>query len=244
MEVWLIRHGMTRLGEEGRYQGRADEGLSEGGRRALRREEAPCQAIAAGEAGGQPCAGADVGAPGGGCARALPHVYVSPALRCRETARILFPEAEQIPVPGLWEMDFGAFDGRGWWEMADDPAYRSWVDGGCLGPCPGGEDRTAFTRRVCAAFEWILEREAVPRPERAGARPPVVIVAHGGVQMAVLEKWGVPAGEYFRWQTPCGCGWRLVLDDTPGREPDKASGRRDFTLAVQEGIRFVKEGTA
>ena len=35
MKMWLIRHGMTRLGEEKRYQGRLDDGLSPVGRTAL-----------------------------------------------------------------------------------------------------------------------------------------------------------------------------------------------------------------
>ena len=32
MKLWLIRHGLTRLGEEKRYQGALDEPLSERGR--------------------------------------------------------------------------------------------------------------------------------------------------------------------------------------------------------------------
>ena len=36
MTLLLIRHGLTRLGEAGRYQGALDEGLSERGCAALR----------------------------------------------------------------------------------------------------------------------------------------------------------------------------------------------------------------
>ena len=32
MKLWLIRHGLTALGEAGKYQGRLDEGLSAAGR--------------------------------------------------------------------------------------------------------------------------------------------------------------------------------------------------------------------
>ena len=88
MKLWLIRHGLTALGEAGKYQGRLDEGLSAAGRVQLL------------------------------CAGWKPeHVYVSPALRAKETAAILFPEARQIEVPGLREMDFGVFEGRSWQEM-------------------------------------------------------------------------------------------------------------------------------
>lgn len=172
MRVLLIRHGLTRLGEEGRYQGSLDEGLSGRGRGELK------------SAGFTPA-----------------RVYVSPLRRARETAAILFPDAEQIPVDDLREMDFGAFEGRGWREMETDAAYRSWVDGGCLGRCPGGEDRAGFSARVCDAFERVLR---AARDEKA-----LVIVAHGGTQMAVLDRWGEPGRAYYAWQRPCGCGWLL-----------------------------------
>ncbi|MGX8693161.1 MAG: histidine phosphatase family protein, partial [Clostridia bacterium] len=35
MRIWLIRHGLTALGEEKRYQGSADTPLSDAGRLAL-----------------------------------------------------------------------------------------------------------------------------------------------------------------------------------------------------------------
>ena len=104
----------------------------------------------------------------------------------------------------LREMDFGAFEGRGWWEMEQEPDYRNWVDGGCMGRCPGGEDRAEFSRRVCAAFEGILAEE------RESAE--LAVVAHGGTQMSVLERWGEPGREYYQWQRPCGCGWLLNWD--------------------------------
>lgn len=175
MRLRLIRHGLTALGELGKYQGRLDAGLSEGGRARLRQaEQSPRQ------------------------------VYVSPALRARETAAILFPDALQLVVPDLREMDFGAFEGRSWREMEDDPAYRAWVDGNCEGRCPGGEDRAGFSARVCAALQAILDAES------GGAE--AVVVAHGGTQMAALEKWGAPRVEYYRAQTACGCGWLLDWD--------------------------------
>ena len=181
MRLWLIRHGLTALGEAGKYQGRLDDGLCETGKAQLKRAD-----------------------------RAPEHVYVSPALRAKETAAILFPEARQIVVPELREMDFGEFEGRSWREMERDKAYRAWVDGNCEGQCPGGENRADFSARICAAVQGILEAE-----EEAGSEE-AVIVAHGGTQMAALERWGSPEKEYYRWQTGCGCGW--LLDWNPAEE--------------------------
>lgn len=172
MKLWLIRHGLTRIGAENRYQGALDEGLSDRGRAALKRADfTPVR------------------------------VCVSPMRRARETAAILFPDSEQIVIPDLREMNFGDFEGRSWREMENDAAYRAWVDGGCAGRCPNGEDRAAFSRRVIRAVEVLLQTEDAP-----------VIVAHGGTQMAALERWGKPERAYYRWQTRCGCGWELDWD--------------------------------
>lgn len=174
MRVLLIRHGLTALSEAHRYQGRLDTPLSQNGRAVLCTSE-----------------------------RVPSLVFHSPMLRAAETAQILFPSSEKIAVSDLREMDFGAFEGRGWWEMEQDADYRAWVDSGCASRCPGGESRAAFSERVCAAFAELMERA------RAQNLSEVVIVAHGGTQMAVLERWGAPRQDYYRWQTPCGSGWEL-----------------------------------
>ena len=176
MRIWLIRHGLTALGEEKRYQGSTDTPLSDAGRLALQPDDR------------------------------FARVFCSPLLRAAETAESLFPSAEKRMVPDLREMNFGAFEGRGWWEMEQDAAYRAWVEGGCVGKCPGGEDREGFSARVQAAFAALVERE-----KKAGASE-LVIIAHGGTQMAALSRWGMPQKDYFAWQTPCACGW--LLEDT------------------------------
>ena len=128
MQIFLIRHGLTELGEQKRYQGSLDTPLSENGRKQLQSAGFVPELLA-----------------------------VSPLLRARETARVLFPNSRQTVIPGLQEMNFGAFEGRAWWEMEDDPRYRTWVDGGCLDRCPGGEDREEFSLRVCSSFTALLE---------------------------------------------------------------------------------------
>ncbi len=172
MQVIMIRHGETIWSSERRYQGISDVPLSEEGRRKLKPADLKPR-----------------------------HVFVTPLVRTRETAEILFPEAEQIIVSGLSEMNFGIFEGKNYRELNGNPAYRAWVDSGCLAACPGGESKAEFSRRVCGAFEELM------------AGPPagedVVIVAHGGTLMAVLEAFGRPAREYFDWHADCGCGFRM-----------------------------------
>lgn len=174
MIVEIIRHGETALQRERRYQGTTDVPLSAEGRAALApADERPRR------------------------------VWVSPLLRARQTAEILFPAAEQIEVSGLAEMDFGVFEGRNAAEMEYDADYRTWVDGFCLGRCPGGESKEEFSLRVCQAVEALLDG-AVRDGEEA-----IWIVAHGGTMMAALERFGRPARSYYDWLRPSGAGWRL-----------------------------------
>ena len=177
MEIYLLRHGETQYNRERRYQGLRDIPLSPEG------EESLCQAEVFPKA-----------------------VYVSPLMRARQTAQRLFPEAEQLVLEGLQEMDLGDFEGRTADEMAQDQAYRAWVDGNCQGKIPGGESMEAFAARTCGAFAALVE-EALDRGEKL-----LCIVAHGGTQMAVMERYARPHRPYFAWYAPNGSGYLLRTD--------------------------------
>ena len=117
------------------------------------------------------------------------------------------------------EMHFGAFEGRGFADMEHDGAYRRWVDSGCEGACPGGEDKAGFTRRVVAEVLAILEEEA------ARGSACAAIVAHGGCARAVLSELARPRIPYFSVEAPPAGRWLLEWDEgrfrvlaTPGEE--------------------------
>ena len=124
MRIELYRHGMTEGNKVGRYVGQRDEPLCEEGIAELS------------------CLDADERI-----------VYTSPRIRCVQTARILFPNAHVERVADLDEMSFGAFEGRTWREMQEDPVFREWIDGDCVGRCPGGEDQAEHHARV-ALTQW------------------------------------------------------------------------------------------
>ena len=84
MTVFLLRHGQTRGNLERRYVGSTDEPLCPQGREALAGVRAP----------------------------EADRVYVSPMVRCRETAALLYPGMVQEVVPGFRETDFGSFGGH------------------------------------------------------------------------------------------------------------------------------------
>lgn len=164
MKLVLLRHGATEGNAQRRYVGRrSDEPLSEEGR-------AQCARL-----------GELVG---------VRLVWVSPLLRARQTARLCFPQAKQCVVDDLAECDFGIFEGRSALEMERDAEYRVWVDGGCVGRCPGGESAAEHARRSNGALVRVLA-EARERGSET-----VFVVAHGGTIMAAMHELALdPSGK-------------------------------------------------
>ncbi len=201
MKIYLLRHGKTAYNAEHRYQGHRDIPLSvEGEAELIRADLDPAV------------------------------VYVSPLRRARRTAERLFPDAGQSVVEAFIEMDFGAFEGRNYLEMEDDRDYRAWVDGGCNGRCPGGEDRPEFCRRVCAAFVPLVEQTV------GQGLPELVIVAHGGVLMALMEQFALPERGYFDWEAPNGGGYVLVWEAGLWQSSRK--------LRLLESVQYTKGGVS
>ncbi len=171
MRVLMIRHAKTPGNEERRYIGRTDEPLSEKGiAEAEALEKNP----------------------------SLEFVFVSPYRRARETASILFPNAKQIVIDGLREMDFGVFEGRNADEMENDRQYRAWVDSMCEDPCPGGEMKADFSARCVAAFLEALKL----------AQGDAVFVVHGGTVMSVFEALAEPKRSYYSYSVRNLAGWQ------------------------------------
>jgi alpha-ribazole phosphatase len=180
VEIALWRHAETRGNVERRYIGSTDEPLSERGR------------LHAALSGAVPF---------------VPVVYCSPMIRAVQTATIKFPHSRLICLPGLREMDFGAFEGRTADEMERDLDYRDWVDGNCEGQTPNGESKSSFCARTCVAFSEIIAENLRMQ------RNYVAIVAHGGTIMSVFERFARPHRDYYDYHVPnCG-GFKALLDD-------------------------------
>ena len=172
----LIRHGKTAGNLEGRYIGRrTDEPLCEEGRAALMKK----------------------------CAPHADCVHISPMLRCRETAEILYPGMPAAPVDGLQECDFGEFEGKNYAELNGRADYQAWIDSGGEAPFPGGESRAEFAQRCVAAFEEYA----------AGlADGTHAFIVHGGTIMALMENFTKNPGSYFDFQVKNGEGYLLDMD--------------------------------
>lgn len=131
-------------------------------------------------------------------------VYVTPLMRTTQTAEILFPTARIEVVEELREMNFGVFEGRSDAEMAGEPEYEAWIKSEWQLPCPGGETWSDFADRSCNALDKLIRKAHVEKRER------LVIVAHGGTQMAVLHRHACPERKLVEWLGKNGGGF--VLD--------------------------------
>ena len=102
MRVYLIRHGVTKGNLEHRYVGSTEEVLLPEADEPLlslkkRLEKDDCR---------------------------KPHLLVSPMLRCRQSAEILFPGEKQTVVEDFRECDFGTFEYKNYEELNGKADYQ------------------------------------------------------------------------------------------------------------------------
>lgn len=142
-------------------------------------------------------------------------LFVSPMLRTRQTAELLFPQVSYTMVPEFQETNFGLFEGKTAEELSNCPEYQAWIDSGCLSPIPGGEPVSAFKARCCAAFEKIMQTIADGRC--------VAFVIHGGVIMSILERYAQPQKNFYDYHIGNGaylqCQYRKV--EPYGTDPNQ-----------------------
>ena len=168
--LWLIRHPEPEAAAGGRCYGSQDWQLSEAG---IRQAHALARQMAA---------------------EPLSAIYTSPRRRCRQAAGIL-AESRDCPaecVEALRELDFGAFEGRRYEEIAElYPAlYQEWMDRPTEVQFPGGESFRDMRARVLAAAADLRARHTGNA---------IALVTHGGVNRIILaEALGLPPAHIFR----------------------------------------------
>ena len=187
MKVTIIRHGKTQSNIERRYAGCCtDDHLADEGRSEL----SPVMESKTDK-------------------RDSAMLFVSPMIRARETAEILFPGVRQTVIEELKEIDFGIFNGKSHAELDGDPVYQAWIDSQCMTPIPEGEDWESFDKRTMQGFRKALQQAALCAKEDGGCDE-VYIVAHGGTVMSVMSS--LIGGEYYNFYADNGCGYTIDLE--------------------------------
>mgnify|MGYP001289215295 FL=1 len=171
--VTLIRHGLTKYNEEHRYLGATDIPLSEKGKAQVEKMRA-------------------VSFP----ERFL--LFTSDRLRCLETANILFPNLQPLPLKQLREIDFGDWEGKTYEQLKHLDHYIEWLKNPFQLTPPNGEPFSAFSKRVTHAFQTILAQTEKKRLND------VVIITHGGVIRQWLTTYAPLKKNFFAWDVPIG----------------------------------------
>lgn len=188
INVHMIRHGMTPLNDKNCYIGSIDESLSENGanviiQRASKKIYPKVQ-----------------------------KVYVSPKKRTIETAKIIYPKHNLIPVYGFEETDFGMFEGKNYDQLKSLPIYRRWIDIS-RGMSPEEvervygdiedieqyslpESKEHFKERVAKAFTDVLIESS--------SESDIALVVHGGTINAIIEEFGNE--DFYKYHVLCGNG--------------------------------------
>ena len=73
------------------------------------------------------------------------------------------------------------------------------------------------------AFASLLDWAVASEEEQ------LVLVVHGGTQMAVMEAFAIPSRPYFSWGLPCGQGYVLEAEGWLEHRQLRLLGKRDYT---------------
>lgn len=189
MTIYLIRHGKTEANEKHLYCGSTDLSLSAAGVAALQ-----------------------------GIRYHIPQArFVTSGMkRANETLKLLFGDVPFEVDSRFREVNFGAFEMRGYGELKDTPAYQAWLEGdNDANIPPDGESGAQMKRRVLKAFSEIRED--------------TVLVTHGGVIAAIMEYLFPEENKNrYQWQPSPGCGYRIEngtyapIEEKPGHRQTAA----------------------
>lgn len=197
MKVLLLRHGETEGNREKRYVGsRSDESITAEERMRLYLAGKHPERSVLSTLGN------------------VKTIYVSPMQRCLETEQLLFlaPEfkhASVIPVVGLRECDFGAFEYKNYKELDGCPEYQRFIDSGGTEGFPGGESVTAFKKRCRDTFLRLMipHISEEMKAQKESSQETVIFVVHGGTIMSIMEAFAKPEADYYCWHVKNAAGF-------------------------------------
>lgn len=207
MKLTLIRHGQTQGNIDRRFSGcRTDEPLTAAGKAAL------CAVEGDGRDGG----------PGENS-----RIFVSPMLRTRQTAEILFPGREKTVIEDLKEIDLGILEPHNHEELDGDPDYQAWIDSGGLAQIPGGESLVSFAERAMKGLAEAVKEAA------SSASDEIYAVVHGGTIMAIMS--GLTGEDYYGFMSENGCGYTIDLEVDDAGNIAHAGAYDRFCGGIRDG---------
>ncbi len=127
MQIYLIRHGLTKANELNKYLGHQNISLSNRGILQLKQIDYNIN---------------------------YDYLFASPLKRCMETANILFDDIP-LTIDEFKELNFGDFDGYTYEQLKSNSNYQSWLNDIENYPIPNGEVVKDFKQRVISKYTEI-----------------------------------------------------------------------------------------
>lgn len=178
LNLWLIRHAATLGNRRHAYIGITDEPISEEGK--VKLDEYKKQ----------------------GCYPNVKQIFCSPMLRCRQSARLIFPEIEPVIIEQWREINFGVFENKSYTELNGNADYQRWIDSMGTMKFPQGEGRAEFVSRTMEGLKLWAKNVNVEEPSSAA-------VVHGGTIMAIAST--LTGKDYYDFQIKNGECIKLKL---------------------------------
>ncbi len=162
MNIYFARHGQTDWNILGKVQGTTDIPLNETG---IRQADLLCEYFEKQNI-------------------SLEKVYTSRQIRAEQTARIVSDrfKIDHEVVPGLEEMNMGAFEGHTWAETEAiyPDELKHWNSNKRYERTPGGESYQMVLERLFRALDGIIERHDPSSDQN------LLVISHGGVIMPLI----------------------------------------------------------
>lgn len=139
-------------------------------------------------------------------------LFISPMLRCQESAGILFPGRKAYPIEEWREMNFGAYEGKNYEDLKNDAYYQKWIDSNGTMPFPEGESQQEYIKRCHRGLltaTKIIQKEIAENQMTESQPRNITAVVHGGTIMALLHI--LAGGNYFDYQVKNGGGYCCKL---------------------------------
>lgn len=136
-------------------------------------------------------------------------VYVSPLLRCRQTAEVIYEDTPMEIVDGLHEMNFGDLEDKTLEEAKKLPSFAEYEriikSKDPAARIPGGESMNDLLKRVSTSINDIIA-DMFKRQITSAA-----VVTHGGLISSTMATWGLPKQDLMHWMVDNGCGFTVLL---------------------------------
>lgn len=131
--------------------------------------------------------------------------YASPSVRCVDTLKLLYPQAEPEVILEMAECDFGDWENKTAEELKNEPGFSQWLESGGQTAPPHGESSPVFVQRVCMGFEMLVQNLM------AAGKTTAVFVTHAGVLTTLLAAYGLPRAKPLDWMCSPGCGYAVRI---------------------------------